>query len=494
MDNIDMDKFNWDLFNWKFYSEINKDLNIDNKEDAILHFKNYGYLDKRLYSFEHEDLYKKYDWGQYLKVNIDVNNIYKDKIGAINHYINYGKKEKRKIFLIDSENNKSEDIDIKLKNFNLNIYRLFNIDLKDANIKSEEELKNHFKNYGKYENRIYSKQHYFLWKNNDWNKYLNNHNLLGLFNELNAFYHYMKEGINESKEIYPLNISNDFYLDFYIKFNNFNEIHDLTSAIKQYESLEYDTLYSFQHYLIKNLFDWEDLYLNKKIFFKDKYNLVFNSLNDFIVYYIYNYKIIDESFNININNFNFIFSSEFMNKMFTNNHILKNLINYNIRSFDKKNINKLLDLEILLERNLIDIDLIYKPIFFDFNDYINIDNDYNFRFVISSYNNENNIYNNLMSIIYQNNKNWKIIYTNDASTDKTSFLFKKISLEYNLKDKIKKIENVKNKKQSYCKYNSYKYCDNDEIVIILDGDDWLSRNDVLSLLTNILLILNIDYQ
>ena len=103
----------------------------------------------------------------------------------------------------------------------------------------------------------------------------------------------------------------------------------------------------------------------------------------------------------------------------------------------------------------IDLKIIYLPPFYDFNKFYYCNNKFNFTFVISSYNNEKNIYNNLISIIYQNNKNWNIIYTNDCSKDNTDKLFHKIIKDYNISGKVKYICNNINKKQSYCKFNSY---------------------------------------
>ena len=37
-------------------------------------------------------------------------------------------------------------------------------------------------------------------------------------------------------------------------------------------------------------------------------------------------------------------------------------------------------------------------------------------------------------------------------------------------------------KQSYCKNRTYKYLNNFDIVILLDGDDWLAKNNTLSIL------------
>ena len=129
-----------------------------------------------------------------------------------------------------------------------------------------------------------------------------------------------------------------------------------------------------------------------------------------------------------------------------------------------------------------------KPIVIPFFNFINsphIANEtHSFSFVISSYNNEENIYNNLLSIIFQTYSNWHIFYTNDCSTDNTHDLFWKIVNEYKIQDKVTYIRNYNNMKQAYCKYNMYKNVDSNSIIIILDGDDWLSSSNVLNTLHN----------
>jgi glycosyltransferase involved in cell wall biosynthesis len=107
-----------------------------------------------------------------------------------------------------------------------------------------------------------------------------------------------------------------------------------------------------------------------------------------------------------------------------------------------------------------------------------------FCFVISSYNNQNNIKKNLMSIIQQTYKNWRAIYINDASTDNTDKLFWEIIHKYNVSSKITYIKNDARMFQSYNKYIAYQQIEDLEIACILDGDDWLASNDALSILNN----------
>ena len=110
--------------------------------------------------------------------------------------------------------------------------------------------------------------------------------------------------------------------------------------------------------------------------------------------------------------------------------------------------------------------------------------EYSFCFIVSSYNNEINIIKNLESIIYQTHTNWRCIYINDASTDKTDELFHTIVHKHNVKDKFTYIKNEMQMKQSYCKYTAYQLLNDFEIVCLLDGDDWLYHENVLHTIQN----------
>ena len=112
-----------------------------------------------------------------------------------------------------------------------------------------------------------------------------------------------------------------------------------------------------------------------------------------------------------------------------------------------------------------------------------------FKIVIPSYNNEQWIEPNIASIINQTYTNYDVLYINDASTDNTKTLVEKIINDYNLNNKWKIISNSENQRRGYniSPYNDHiiKFIDNDEdILLFVDGDDWLVDNDVLSKLNN----------
>ena len=101
-----------------------------------------------------------------------------------------------------------------------------------------------------------------------------------------------------------------------------------------------------------------------------------------------------------------------------------------------------------------------------------------FKFVIPSYNNEEFVEYNLASILNQTYENWEVRYIDDASTDNTL-------------DKVKSIVGsdprfslVKRQRNMGAAYNYFfeleDYLTNDEDIIIhLDGDDWLYDEYVL---------------
>jgi glycosyltransferase involved in cell wall biosynthesis len=105
-----------------------------------------------------------------------------------------------------------------------------------------------------------------------------------------------------------------------------------------------------------------------------------------------------------------------------------------------------------------------------------------FCFVIPSYNNSLIVKQNLESVIRQTYTNWRAIYINDCSTDDTHDLFFEIVKQYNVESKFTYIKNDRRMGQMYNKYTAYKLVGDFEIVCILDGDDWLSGPDALSII------------
>ena len=108
-----------------------------------------------------------------------------------------------------------------------------------------------------------------------------------------------------------------------------------------------------------------------------------------------------------------------------------------------------------------------------------------FVFIIPSYNNELYYKKNLDSIFKQNYPFYRIIYTDDASTDNTYNLVKKYIIDEGFQHKTTLIKNDVNMKQAYTRYIMYNMCQDDEICCMLDGDDWLFDENVLTKLNDL---------
>lgn len=102
----------------------------------------------------------------------------------------------------------------------------------------------------------------------------------------------------------------------------------------------------------------------------------------------------------------------------------------------------------------------------------------NNRFVIitPSYNNSQWLEYNLASVLNQTYTNWKVIYINDNSTDDT---LERVTSIVGDNPKYKIINNSENKGAAYNYFEHFDLIDDDDIVVHLDGDDWLLDETVL---------------
>jgi GR25 family glycosyltransferase involved in LPS biosynthesis len=103
-----------------------------------------------------------------------------------------------------------------------------------------------------------------------------------------------------------------------------------------------------------------------------------------------------------------------------------------------------------------------------------------FVFIIPSFNNRLYYKKNLESVFAQKYKFFRVIYIDDASTDDTYELVTKYITDNSYSDKTTILRNDKNYKQSYSRYRAFQLCQDDEICCMLDGDDWLYDENVLS--------------
>ena len=107
-----------------------------------------------------------------------------------------------------------------------------------------------------------------------------------------------------------------------------------------------------------------------------------------------------------------------------------------------------------------------------------------FLILIPSYNNEAWVRYTLSSIILQNYKNYRVIYFDDHSTDKTAYLVKNFIKKHKLKN-VRLISNIKRVGSLANLWHGIQLAHKNEIIINLDGDDWFAHNNVLAYLNSI---------
>lgn len=118
-------------------------------------------------------------------------------------------------------------------------------------------------------------------------------------------------------------------------------------------------------------------------------------------------------------------------------------------------------------------------------------NDKSFVFITASYNNKEWYQRNLDSAFNQTYDNWRMIYINDNSTDGTGDLVEEYIRNNQLEDKIQLINNKVRRGHLANQYYAIHSCNKKEIIVILDGDDWLAHNDVLYYLNDVYQDLNV---
>lgn len=100
--------------------------------------------------------------------------------------------------------------------------------------------------------------------------------------------------------------------------------------------------------------------------------------------------------------------------------------------------------------------------------------------VIASYNDELWCEQNIKSVFDQNYLNFRVIFVDDKSTDQTFEKVKNFVEKNNLQNHITLIKNKKRLGAAANYYNAIHTCEDNEIVVCLEGDDWLSHEEVLS--------------
>lgn len=105
--------------------------------------------------------------------------------------------------------------------------------------------------------------------------------------------------------------------------------------------------------------------------------------------------------------------------------------------------------------------------------------------IIPSYKNEQWIEKNLTSVFQQKYENYRIIYIDDCSPDNTYNKAVQLREIYHQQDRMTIIHNKERCGAMANWYRAIHLCDDNEIVVQLDGDDWLAHENVLSYLNEI---------
>jgi glycosyltransferase involved in cell wall biosynthesis len=99
--------------------------------------------------------------------------------------------------------------------------------------------------------------------------------------------------------------------------------------------------------------------------------------------------------------------------------------------------------------------------------------------IIPSYNNRQWYELNLSSVVAQDYQNFRVIYVDDCSSDGTGELVEQFVADCNSGILIRLIRNPVRLGALHNLYTTIHSCDDDEVVILLDGDDWFAHNGVL---------------
>jgi glycosyltransferase involved in cell wall biosynthesis len=108
-----------------------------------------------------------------------------------------------------------------------------------------------------------------------------------------------------------------------------------------------------------------------------------------------------------------------------------------------------------------------------------------FVVVTASYNNEKWVLRYLESVFSQDYKRFRVIYCDDCSTDKTLETVMTFIKKRGLAKKVDIMHNSERVGPHENYYNMIHSCHDNEIAVVIDGDDWLAHNKVLSHLAKV---------
>ncbi len=104
---------------------------------------------------------------------------------------------------------------------------------------------------------------------------------------------------------------------------------------------------------------------------------------------------------------------------------------------------------------------------------------------IASYNNKHWYKRNLDSVFIQDYPYYRVIYTDDNSPDKTGLLVEQYIKNKKQEHRVTLIKNIERKRSLANHYNAITQCKPEEIIVVLDGDDWFADKHVLSFLNEV---------
>lgn len=100
--------------------------------------------------------------------------------------------------------------------------------------------------------------------------------------------------------------------------------------------------------------------------------------------------------------------------------------------------------------------------------------------LITSYNNAQWVHNNLKSVFDQKYSNYRVIYVDDCSSDGTTNFVEQFVKENEQEHRFTLIRNEERKLALSNIFYAVYSCDDDEIIVSLDGDDWFYTDVALS--------------
>ena len=108
-----------------------------------------------------------------------------------------------------------------------------------------------------------------------------------------------------------------------------------------------------------------------------------------------------------------------------------------------------------------------------------------FVFLTPAFNCEKEIKNTVFSMISQSYNDWRAIIIDDVSTDNTGKVVKDIASSLDLEQKIKVVRREEKHGETKNTIVELENIQDDEVIVRLDGGDWLTENDTLHFLDEV---------